>query len=68
MAKVIKKGVVKREKGKLYFINKAGDVCSATMERGKKKTAKKKAAPKKTANKKATTKKATPKKKATKRK
>lgn len=50
MGKVIVKNAIKREKGKLYYVDKAGNVCSADMKR---KTAVKKSA----ANKKAVKKK-----------
>jgi len=44
MGKVIKKGVVTRKKGYLYYIDGKGNVCEAKMARGgkKKKKAKKK--------------------------
>jgi len=45
MGKIIVKNAVEREKGKLYYIDGAGNVCSAIMARGgkkKKKPAKKK--------------------------
>jgi len=45
MGKVIVKGVVKRKKGFLYYIDGKGNVCEAKMARGgkkKKKKAKKK--------------------------
>ncbi|MBU0958367.1 MAG: hypothetical protein KKB31_00335 [Nanoarchaeota archaeon] len=49
MGKVIKKGVVKRQKGYLYYVDGKGNVCEAKMARGgkKKKKAKKKVAKKK---------------------
>ncbi len=51
MGTIIKKGVVKREKGYLYYIDGAGNACKSKMASGKKTTkkvaAKKKAAPKK---------------------
>ena len=62
--KILKKAVVKRQSGKLYFIDKAGNVCETSMNRkgGKKgrkvcgvkpkKRATKKAAPKKRTTKK----------------
>lgn len=57
MGKVIKKGVVKRKPGFLYYIDGKGNVCEAKMSRGgkkkkKKKTVKKKAVKKKPAKKK----------------
>ena len=44
MGKIIVKNVVKREKGKLYYLDGAGNVCEAIMARGgkKKKVVKKK--------------------------
>ena len=43
MGKVIAKGVVKRKKGYLYYIDGKGNVCEAKMARGgRKKKAKKK--------------------------
>jgi hypothetical protein len=45
MGKIIVKNVVKREKGKLYYIDGQGNVCEAKMARGgkkKRKSAKKK--------------------------
>lgn len=50
MGKVIKKGVVKRKPGFLYYIDGKGNVCEAKMSRGgkrKKKKAKKKVVKKK---------------------
>ena len=32
MGHVIKKDVVERERGKLYYINKGGDLCEADMQ------------------------------------
>lgn len=57
MGKIIKKNVVKRKPGYLYYIDGAGNVCEAKMARGgkrkkKKKVAKKKPVKKKTAKKK----------------
>ena len=54
MGKVIKKGVVKRKPGYLYYVDGKGNVCEAKMSRGgkKKKKAKKKVAKKKTTKKK----------------
>jgi len=46
VGKIICKGVVKRKKGYLYYIDGKGNVCEAKMARGgrkKKKKAKKKA-------------------------
>jgi len=44
MGKIIKKGVVKRKPGHLYYVDGSGNVCEARMARGgKKKKAKKKA-------------------------
>jgi len=60
MGKVIKKNVIKRKKGFLYYIDGKGNVCEAKMARGGKKK-KKKAAKKKQVKKK-------PKKKAKKKK
>ena len=61
MGKIIKKGVVKRKPGYLYYVDGKGNVCEAKMARGgkkkKKKAAKKKAAKKKPAKKKAAKKK-----------
>ena len=64
MGKVIKKGVVTRKKGYLYYIDGKGNVCEAKMARGgkKKKKAKKKVAKKKVAKKKPAKKKAAKKK------
>ncbi len=45
MGKVIKKNVIKRKPGYLYYIDGSGNVCEAKMSRGgkkKKKVAKKK--------------------------
>ncbi len=46
MGKVIKKNVIKRKKGYLYYVDGQGNVCEARMARGgkkkKKKVAKKK--------------------------
>jgi len=49
MGKVVKKNVVKRKPGYLYYVDGSGHVCEARMSRGgkKKKTAKKKATKKK---------------------
>lgn len=56
MGKIIKKGVVKRKPGHLYYVDGKGNVCEAKMARGGKKK-KKKAAKKKPAKKKAAKKK-----------
>ena len=63
MGKILIKGAVKRQKGCMYYVDGAGNVCEAQMFRGgsKKKKAVKKAAPKKAVKKAA--KKAAPKKK-----
>jgi hypothetical protein len=37
MGKVLKKAVVKREKGKLYYIDAKGNLCCANMKKGGKK-------------------------------
>ena len=44
MGKILVKNVVKREKGKLYYVDGFGNVCEAKMARGgkKKKVVKKK--------------------------
>lgn len=65
MGKIIKKAVVKRKKGYLYYIDGKGNVCEAKMARGgkKKKKAKKKVAKKKAKKKPAKKKKAAKKKK-----
>ena len=45
MGKILVKNVIKRQKGYLYYVDGAGNVCEAKMARGgkkKKKTAKKK--------------------------
>jgi len=48
MGKVIAKGIVKRKKGYLYYIDAKGNVCEAKMARGgRKKKAKKKTVKKK---------------------
>ena len=56
MGKVIKKGVVKRQKGYLYYVDGKGNVCEAKMARGgkkkKKKAVKKKAVKRKPAKRK----------------
>jgi len=53
MGKVIKKKVVKRKPGYLYYVDGKGNVCEAKMSRGGKKKKKKKAVKKKAAKKKA---------------
>jgi len=62
MGRIIKRNVVKRKPGHLYYIDGEGNVCEAKMARGgkrkkKKKVAKKKLVKKKTAKKKPTKKK-----------
>lgn len=61
MGKVIKKNVVTRKKGFLYYVDGQGNVCEAKMARGgkkkKKKVAKKKVAKRKPVKKKAAKKK-----------
>lgn len=55
MGRIIKKDVVERKKGMLYYVDGKGNVCEAEMKKGggrKKKAAKKKASPKKKAAKK----------------
>jgi len=56
MGRVVKKAVIKRKPGYLYYVDGSGNVCEAKMSRGgkkkKKKPAKKKAAKKKPAKKK----------------
>lgn len=37
MGRIVVKNAVKREKGKLYYIDGQGNVCSAEMARGKRK-------------------------------
>ena len=37
MGKIIVRNVITREKGKLYYIDKDGNVCEAEMARGRKK-------------------------------
>ena len=62
MGKIIKKKVVTRKKGYLYYVDGQGNVCEAKMARGGKKK-KKKAVKKKTTKKKTTKRKPTKKKK-----
>jgi len=55
MGKVIKKNVIKRKPGYLYYVDGSGHVCEAKMSRGgkkRKKGAKKKVVKKKVAKKK----------------
>ena len=54
MGKIIKKKVITRKKGYLYYVDGAGNVCEARMARGgkKKKKAKKKPVKKKVVKKK----------------
>ena len=55
MGKVVKRNVVKRKPGYLYYVDGKGNVCEARMSRGgkrKKKAAKKKPVKKKAAKKK----------------
>jgi len=63
MGKIVKKNVVTRKHGYLYYVDGSGNVCEAKMSRGgkKKKAVKKKAVKKKVAKK--TTKKKTTKRK-----
>lgn len=56
MGKVVKKNVIKRKKGYLYYVDGEGNVCEARMARGGKKK-KKKVAKKKPVKKKVTKKK-----------
>jgi hypothetical protein len=67
MGKIIKKNVVTRKPGHLYYVDGSGNVCEAKMSRGGKKK-KKKVVKKKPVKKKAVTKKKTTKKKTTKKK
>ena len=56
MGKVVKKNVIKRKPGYLYYVDGAGNVCEAKMSRGgkrkKKKVVKKKVVKKKVKKKK----------------
>ena len=53
MGKILKKNVITRKKGYLYYVDGAGNVCEAKMARGgKKKKAKKKVVKKKPVKKK----------------
>ena len=66
MGKIVKKKVVTRKKGYLYYVDGQGNVCEAKMARGgkkKKKAVKKKVVKKKVAKKKPVKKKAVKKKK-----
>ncbi len=63
MGKIIKKAVVKRKPGYLYYVDGKGNVCEAKMSRGGKKKKKKKAVKKKAVKKKKVTKKKATKKK-----
>jgi adenylate kinase len=66
MGKIVKKAVVKRKPGHLYYVDGQGNVCEAKMARGgkkKKKAAKKKVVKKKVAKKKPAKKKVVKKKK-----
>ena len=67
MGTVIKKNVVDRKPGKLYYIDGKGNVCEATMKNGRKKAAKKTTA-RKTPAKRKTAKKRTTKRRTTKKK
>lgn len=42
MGKIIKKNVVKRKKGYLYYVDGMGNLCQALMARGRKRKGKKK--------------------------
>lgn len=53
MGKVIKKNVVKRKAGYLYYVDGKGNVCEARMSRGGKKKKKKATKKKKPAKRKA---------------
>ncbi len=66
MGKVVKKAVVKRKPGYLYYVDGSGNVCEAKMSRGGKK--KKKVVKKKVVKKKAPVKKKVVKKKPAKKK
>ena len=57
MGKIIKKNVITRKPGHLYYVDGQGNVCEAKMARGGKKKKKKTAAPKKKVAKKKPTKK-----------
>jgi len=65
MGKIVKKNVITRKPGYLYYVDSAGNVCEAKMSRGGKKKKSTKKAKKKTAKKstkKKTSKKSTKKK------
>ena len=68
MGKIIKRGVVDRKPGKLYYIDGNGNACEATAKRGGKKGRKTCHAPKKKAAKKKPAKKKAAKRKTAKRK
>jgi len=57
MGKIIKKNVIQRKPGHLYYVDGAGNVCEAKMARGGKRKKKKAATKKKPAKKKAAKKK-----------
>ena len=66
MGKILKKNVITRKKGYLYYVDGKGNVCEAKMARGgkkKKKAVKKKAVKKKVVKRKPAKKKAVKKKK-----
>lgn len=63
MGKIVKKKVVTRKKGYLYYVDGAGNVCEAKMSRGGKKKKKKAVKKKVVKKKKPVKKKATKKKK-----
>ncbi len=67
MGKVIKKNVIKRKPGYLYYVDGKGNVCEAKMSRGGKKKKKKVAKKKKVVKKKPAKKKKVVKKKKKKR-
>ncbi len=68
MGKVIKKNVITRKKGYLYYVDGKGNVCEAKMARGGKKKKKKAVKKKVVKKKKAVKKKVVKKKKAKKKK
>ena len=70
MGKIVKKGVVERKPGHLYYVDASGNVCEAKMARGgkKKKAVAKKPVTKKAVAKKPAAKKAPAKKPAAKKK
>jgi len=53
MGSIVKRNVVKRKKGYLYYVDGKGNVCQAKMARGGKRKKKKKVAKKKPVKKKA---------------